>query len=85
MYKTELKPVIRAEEIYDRIVAVTSEEQRKHWQSNLYCQVTTETTKIVNLYEYKKVVKIFIDNTSHTKWYSIPFVYPGFGGTYDAE
>lgn len=83
--RLDLRPVIKAEEVYGCIVAVTKKEQRYHRETNLYCQVTPETTEVVNRYEYRKTVNVFIHNDFHTKWYMIPFVSPRFGGTYDAE
>ena len=62
--------------IYEEICKVTTEEERGHWCSDLYCKVTPETKAIVHNYEFKNNVEVFTDQITHTPWYDIPFVYP---------
>jgi hypothetical protein len=47
-------------------------------ESDLYVPVTPETTKIINLYEFKSNVKPFICNIDKKLWYDIPFAYSPF-------
>lgn len=69
--------MITASEIYKEICKVTTEEERGHWCSDLYCKVTDKTREIIKDYEYKGNVETFIDQITHTPWYDIPFAYPG--------
>ena len=68
--------MITAGNIYEEICKVTTEEERGHWYSDLYCKATSKTSKIIEQYEFKNQVNTFIDRVTHTPWYDIPFVYP---------
>lgn len=68
--------MITTENIYKEICKVTTEKQRDHWHSDLYCKVTPATRKIVHDYEYYCNVDTFIDNIDGELWYDIPFAYP---------
>lgn len=68
--------MITVGEIYKKICEVTTEEERGHWCSDLYCKITPETKEIINQYEFKCNVQTFTDQITHTPWYDIPFVYP---------
>ena len=61
----------------NQLIVETGVETGNH-ASDLYCKVTPETTKIVNEYEFKKNVEIFINNITHELWYDIPFSYDAF-------
>ena len=69
--------MITASNIYEEICKVTTEDERSHWCSDLYCKVTTKTKDIIRNYEYKRNVGTFTDQITHTPWYDIPFAYPG--------
>jgi hypothetical protein len=49
-----------------------------HHESDLYVPVTTETTKLINKYEFKNNVKSFVCNIDKKTWYDIPFAYSPF-------
>lgn len=68
--------MITTSNIYEKICEVTTEDERGHWCSDLYCKVTPQTKAIVDKYKYKNLVSVFTDQITHTPWYEIPFVYP---------
>lgn len=51
------------------------EKQLSHWYSDLYVKVTPYSKAIVNRYEYKHLVKTFVDQIDNELWFEIPFVY----------
>ena len=50
-----------------------------HHCSDLYLKVNAISEKIVNEYEYKNNVTMFIDQIDRVLWYDIPFAYYGPG------
>lgn len=68
--------MIAAKNIYEEICNATTEDERGHWMSDLYCKVTQKTKEVIDQYEYRSNVEIFIDQITHTPWYDIPFAYP---------
>ena len=46
--------------------------------SDLYAKKTPESEAIVRAYEFRGIVKTFIDNIEKTLWYEIPFAYDPF-------
>lgn len=63
--------------IYERALEVMKPEEIGHWCSDLYLKVTPESRKLVNEYDWKRNVKVFIDNIENVPWYDIPFAYCG--------
>ncbi len=52
--------------------------QIAHHESDLYVPITPETTKLVNKYEFKNNVNLFVCNIDRKPWYDIPFAYSPF-------
>ena len=50
-------------------------EQISHWYSDLYVKVTPFSKEIVSKYEYKHLVKTFVDQIDNELWFEIPFAY----------
>jgi hypothetical protein len=50
-------------------------EHFSHWYSDLYVKVTPFSREVVSQYEYKHLVKTFIDQIDSELWYEIPFCY----------
>lgn len=46
-----------------------------HHESDLYCENTIETTKIIEQYEFKGNVERFWNEIDEDYWYCIPFAY----------
>ena len=69
--------MVTTSNIYEEICKVTTEEERGHWCSDLYCKKTPKTKEVIDNYEYKHNVETFIDQITRTPWYDIPFAYPG--------
>ena len=47
--------------------------------SDIYAEVTPETTEIIARYEFKKIVTTFKDNVTGKLMYDIPFANDDFG------
>lgn len=62
-------------ELYDKIVEVTTEDQRGNWTSDLHCKVTKDTMRVIDQYKYRHFVKVFHSAIDGTLWYEIPFAF----------
>lgn len=51
------------------------ENEISHWQSDLYVLKNAISEKFVSEYEFKNIVKTFIDDIDHVPWYDISFAY----------
>lgn len=52
-------------------------EDIDHHGSDLYLRVTPESKKLVEEYDYRSTVGMFIDNIDHVPWYDVPFAWIG--------
>ena len=66
---------MKPDELYNEIVKVTTPEQRGNWNSDLQCKVTKETQELVEKYDFRSAVTVFISTIDGTLWYEIPFAY----------
>jgi len=46
--------------------------------SDLYVKKNAISEKFVAGYEFKNIVKTFVDDIEHKLWYEIPFAYPEY-------
>lgn len=46
-----------------------------HHASDLYIRVTPESLSLINRFQYRHMVKTFVDNIDHVLWYDLPFCY----------
>lgn len=47
----------------------------RSWQSDLYAKVCDESVAIVNEYQFKENVKMFLGEDDNEMWFDIPFAY----------
>jgi hypothetical protein len=64
-------------ELYDKIIELIPAEHIDHHYSDLYVKVSETSREIINKYECRNLVTVFIDNINHEKWFDIPFAYMG--------
>ena len=62
--------------IYEELKATG--EELGNWQSDLYCPVTPETTKIIDKYKFRENVTTFISSFPGIQMYDIPFAFDPF-------
>ena len=60
--------------IYERAVKEMKPEEIDHWQTDLYLKVTPVSKRIVEEYDYRNKVSMFIV-LGDGLWYDIPFAY----------
>lgn len=63
--------------IYDLAVQQMPQEDIDHHESDLYLRVTPVSKRLIEEYEFKGNVTMFIDQIDHVPWYEVPFAYAG--------
>ena len=61
--------------IYAAAVAALPACDIDHYASDLYIRVTPESTALLSRFQYRHLVKTFIDNIDRERWYDLPFCY----------
>ena len=46
-----------------------------HHASDLYIRVTPDSKALLNRFQYRHMVKTFVDNIDRALWYDLPFCY----------
>lgn len=63
--------------IYEEAVNTMDAKDIDHHCSDLYLRVNKQSQALVNAYDFKNLVEVFIDEIDHVPWYDIPFAYTG--------
>lgn len=61
--------------IHAELAKVLTADEMAHHYSDLYAKQAAASKAIVDKYQYKNNVGIFIDQITKTPWYDIPFAY----------
>lgn len=61
--------------IHSAAVAALPASDIDHHASDLYIKVTPASQQLLNRFQYRHMVKTFIDNIDHVQWYDLPFCY----------
>ena len=65
--------------IYAAAVEALPAADIDHHDTDLYIRVTPDSQHLINRFQYRYMVKTFIDNIDHVLWYDLPFCYlPGW-------
>lgn len=61
--------------IYAEAVRLLPPQDIDHHASDLYIRVTPASKALIARFQYKRMVKPFVDNIDHVLWYDLPFCY----------
>ena len=60
---------------YERVISTIPAEDIAHHETDLYLRVTSASKALIDEYDYKRLVTMFVDNIDRVLWYDVPFAY----------